>query len=314
MSILVLLGGCSPGLSDNQSALPSSSAQGSAPASTTASVAPKSKIRIGSDGSYESELMGEIYSQVLENAGYDVERTFGRGSRQEPIVVMDTGDIDLIAVYVGSGLGFFDEELITGDGEANATALQEALRSKGTTILGITSGENTNAFVVRADTSDSLGLTKMSQLGAVQDQFKWGLPSDCATNLRCENALEEYGITYPPKQLETLSACDPSMATALESKAIDVAVLCSSQPAIAQFGFVILEDELDTQPAENIAPLVRDDYLATVDAAAFQGLLDAASAKISTEELRKLGVLIDVEKQDIEDVARDWLTQQDLLT
>ena len=83
---------------------------------------------------------------------------------------------------------------------------------------------------------------------------------------------------------------------------------------MAQFGFVVLEDDLDTQPAENIAPLVRDDYLATVDAAGFRALLDAASAKITTEELTKLGVLIDVEEQDVEDVVRDWLTEQDLLS
>ena len=98
-----------------------------------------------------------------------------------------------------------------------------------------------------------------------------GPPADCDTNPLCAGALEEYGITYPPKQREALGACDVPMATALEGKAIDIAELCSTQPAIAQFGFVVLEDDLDTQPAENIAPLVRDDYLAKVDAAGFPG-------------------------------------------
>jgi osmoprotectant transport system substrate-binding protein len=103
------------------------------------------------------------------------------------------------------------------------------------------------------------------------------------------------------------------MAQALQGNAIDVAELCSTQPAIIQFGFVSLEDDLDTQPAENIAPLVRDDYLAQVDAAAFAALLDAASAKMTTEELTRLGVLVAVDQKDIEDVARDWLTEQGLL-
>ena len=121
-----------------------------------------------------------------------------------------------------------------------------------------------------------MGLTKMSQLAAVQDQLNWGLPADCDTNPLCAGALEEYGITYPPAQREALGACDVPMAQALEGKAIDIAELCSTQPAIAQFGFIVLEDDLDTQPAENIAPLVRDDYLAKVDATAFAALLDAA--------------------------------------
>ena len=79
---------------------------------------PKADIRIGSDNFYESKLMGEIYAQVLEKAGYKVERKFGLGSRQERIPTMDAGQIDLVAEYVGSGLGFYDKTKITGDGQA----------------------------------------------------------------------------------------------------------------------------------------------------------------------------------------------------
>jgi osmoprotectant transport system substrate-binding protein len=257
--------------------------------------------------------MGEIYGQVLEHAGYPVERKFKLGSRQQRIPIMNAGEVDLVAEYVGSGLGFYDKTKITGDGQANATALQAVLKPKAITVLGITPGEDTNAFVVRKDTSDSLSLTKMSQLAAVQDQLKWGLPPDCDTNPLCSGALKQYGITYPPKQRSALGACDVPMATALQGKAIDLAELCSTQPAISQFGFVSLTDDLDTQPAENIAPLVRDDYLAKVDAAAFKALLDTASAKMTTQELTKLGVLIAVDQKDIKDVAKQWLTDQGLL-
>ena len=40
---------------------------------------------------------------------------------------------------------------------------------------------------------------------------------------------------------------------------------------------------------------------------------DAISAKITNEELTKLNKLVDVDKQDPEKVANDWLTQQGLL-
>ncbi len=317
MSALLVLGACSSGGGASPSAgsaAPATAAPSSAAPSVAASEAAKAPIRIGSDNFYESELMGEIYGQVLEAAGYTVERKFGLGSRQERIPTMDSGEIDLVAEYVGSGLGFYDKTKITGDGAANKTALEAVLKPKGITVLGITPGEDTNAFVVRQDTSTELSLTKMSQLAAVQDQLTWGLPPDCDTNPLCSGALEEYGITYPPKEREALGACDVPMAQALESKAIDLAELCSTQPAIVQFGFVSLEDDLDTQPAENIAPLVRDDYLAKVDAAAFAALLDAASAKMTTEELTKLGVEVAVDQKDIADVAKAWLTAQGLVT
>jgi osmoprotectant transport system substrate-binding protein len=313
-SILVLAGACSTGGGATQSAAAPSAPGSSAPASTEpSSAAVKAPIRIGSDNFYESELMGEIYAQVLEADGYTVERKYKLGSRQERIPTMDAGQVDMVAEYVGSGLGFYAKDKITGDGQANAEELQKVLTPKGITVLGITPGEDTNAFVVRKDTSDSLGLTKMSQLKDHQDALKWGLPADCDTNPLCKGALEEYGITYPPKQRSALGACDVPMAQALDGKAIDVAELCSTQPAIVQFGFVSLEDDLDTQPAENIAPIVRDDYLAKIDKAAFAALLDAASAKMTTEELTKLGVLVAVDQKDIKDVAKEWLTQQGLV-
>src|SRR4029079_9478224 len=104
---------------------------------------------------YESKLMGEIYAQVLEKAGYKVERKFGLGSRQERIPTMDAGQIDLVAEYVGSGLGFCEKTKIGVAGKRTADALQAPVASKGLTVLGISPGQDTNAFVVRAETSTS---------------------------------------------------------------------------------------------------------------------------------------------------------------
>jgi osmoprotectant transport system substrate-binding protein len=318
MTLLVLVGACSTGggTSSAPSTAPSVVAP-STPASTApsapASEAAKAPIRIGSDNFYESKLMGEIYAQVLENAGYTVERKFGLGSRQERIPTMDAGQIDMVAEYVGSGLGFYDKTKISGDGQANADALQAAIKSKGLTVLGITPAQDTNAFAVRSETATSMTLAKMSDLVAHQADLKWGLPSDCDTNPLCAGALKEYGLTYPPAKRTPLDACSVPMAAALDGKAIDVAEFCSTQPAIAQFGFVVLEDDKKTQPAENVAPIVRDDYLAKVDAAAFKALLDAASAKVTTEELTKMGVEVDVDHKDVKEVATAFLTAQGLL-
>ena len=279
----------------------------------------KEAIRIGSDNFYESKLMAEIYAQVLENDGYEVTRNLGLGSRQERAPAFEAGQVDLVPEYVGSGLGFYDRTLITGDGEQNRTALQGILETKGpdgtklASVLAITPGEDTNAAVVRKDTADSLGLTKMSDLAAVQEQLRWGLPPDCDENPLCKGALEQYGITYPPAQREALAACDAPIAEALNGNAIDFAWLCSTQPAISTFGFVVLDDDLDTQPAENIAPLVLESYLEKVDREAFAALLDAASAKMTTEELTTLGVKVAVDNEDIADVAAEWLTAQGLI-
>ncbi len=271
----------------------------------------KATIKIGSDGFYESKLMAEIYAQVLENDGYTVERNLGLGPRKVSSPALESGQIDLKPEYIGSGLGYYDASKPTGDPAANAAALGEILKGKGggITVLGYTPGQDTNAFVVRKDTADEYKLTKMSDLAAVQDELTWGLPPECETNPLCGGALTDaYGITFPPKSLKPLAACDAPIAEALDGGAIDVAELCSTQPAIAQFGFITLVDDKATQPAENIAPIVRDDYLAKVDKGAFSKLLDDVSAKMTTEELTTLGVEVAVNNRDVADVAKEWLT------
>lgn len=298
-SVLVLLGACTTG--GGSSAAPS---------------APASPIKIGSDGFYEAKLMGEIYAQVLENAGYTVERNLGLGARDVTSAALESGQIDLKPEYIGSGLGFYDPTKPTGDAAANATALGEVLADKGggISVLAYTPGEDTNAFVVRGDTATERSLTTISDLTAIAGDLKWGLPPECADNALCGGALRDaYGIDIANLQVTPLAACDAPIAEALNGNAIDVAELCSTQPAIAQFGFVVLEDDKNTQPAENIAPIVRNDYLAKVDEASFRALLDAASAKMTTEELTKLGVQVAVDQKDIAEAATEWLTAQGLL-
>lgn len=272
----------------------------------------KPSIRIGSDGFYESALMAEIYAQVLEANGFPVERKLKLGSRKVRQPALEAGEIDLAPEYLGSGLGFYDASKISSDPAANKAALQAILAGKGggITVLGFTPGEDANAFVVRRDTAAEHGLAKMSDLAAVQDELTWGLPPECETNPLCRGALETaYGIRWPPQKLELLAACDAPIAEALRSGAVDIAELCSTQPAIAQFDFVVLEDDKETQPAENIAPLVRNDYLAKLsDRAAFEKLLDDVSAKITTEVLLDLGVKVAVEQQSEAAVAKAWLT------
>jgi osmoprotectant transport system substrate-binding protein len=143
----------------------------------------------------------------------------------------------------------------------------------------------------------------------VAGQLVFGLPPECETNALCKGALEQYGIDFDAIAKESLAPCGAEIADALAGEAVDFGWLCSTQPAIAQNGFVILEDDLDTQPAENLAPVVRDDFLAQVEggADAIAAILDPVSAAISTQVLTDLGVRVAVDQEDIEDVAADFL-------
>src|SRR5919198_491987 len=162
----------------------------------------------------------------------------------------------------------------------------------------------------------ALGASMLVLIGACSTgggKLKLGVATDCSTNPVCGKALKDaYGIDVT--NATKLAACDTPMAQALLGKTIDVGELCSTQPDIAVNGWVILDDDKHTQPADNIAPLVRDDYLAKLsDKDGFEKVLNDVSAAMDTPTLTDLGKQIAVDKQDIATVAKSWLQSKNLL-
>jgi len=268
----------------------------------------KPTIKIGSDGFDEARVMAEVYAQVLEKNGYTVDRAgIGLGTRDATNAALFSGQIDMKPEYIGSGAAKLGGTK-TNDSAKNQASLQAVLTPKAVTVFGYTPGEDTNALVVRKETADQFHLTKWSDLAAVAGQLKWGLATDCPTSPVCAGALKDsYGIDYSTLQVTLLDACSQAMDDALTAKTIDVAELCSTGPEIIVNGWVLLQDDKSTQPADNIAPIIRDDWLAKTDKASVQKILDAVSAKIDTATLASLYKQVSIDKTDIKVVAQTWL-------
>jgi osmoprotectant transport system substrate-binding protein len=319
-SLLVLLsacttgGGSSPTASTGGSTAPSAAASGAAASIGQASSSDPT-IKVGSDGFYEAKLMAEIYAQALEAHGYKIDRTgIGMGARKVSAPALESGQIDLKPEYIGSGLAYYEKGKQTGDPAANQKELQSVLATKGggITVLDYSPAADQNAFVVRKETADQYHLTTMSDLGKVASQLKLGVATDCPTNPVCADALKSaYGIDV--SNATKLSACDTPMVQALKGKTIDVGELCSTQPDILVNGWVVLQDDKHTQPADNIAPLVRNDVLSKLsDKAGFEAILNAVSAAMDTATLTDLGKQVSVDNKDIATVAKAWLQSKGL--
>jgi osmoprotectant transport system substrate-binding protein len=277
----------------------------------------KPTVKIGSDGFYEAKLVAEIYAQALEANGYSVDRTaIGIGARKVSAPALESGQFDLKPEYIGTGLSYYDKTKISNDPAAEATALQAILSTKGggITVLAYSPAADYNAFAVRKETADTFHLAKMSDLTAMAGQLKFGVATDCPTNPVCGPALKSaYGIDVATATL--LSACDAPMVQALVGKTIDVGEFCSTQPDIKANGWVVLEDDKGTQPAENVAPLVRNDLLSKLgsNSDSFKKLLNDVSAALDTATLFDMGIQVSVDKKDIAVVAKAWLQSKSLV-
>ena len=272
-----------------------------------ASSGPKPTIKIGSFNFAESILLGELYAQALEANGYTIERKFNLGNRAIVFPALDKGDIDVVPEYLATVLRFVDKDAKgSSDPKEAAKQLQDAVKAKNLTVLDFAQAVDENAFVVTKATAEKYKLKKTSDIAAnAQGQLVLGGPPECPTRPFCKLGLEgTYGIKL--KDFKALDTGGPLTVAALEGNQIDLALLFSSNAIISIKGFVVLEDDKHLQLADNVAPLVRN-AVATDD---LKKILNAVSAKLTTDELIALNRASDIDKKDAKDVAKDWLKKQ----
>jgi osmoprotectant transport system substrate-binding protein len=267
-------------------------------------------IVVGVSGDFaENQIVAEMYAQVLEHAGYTVERLLELRSRESSQNALEAGVIDVKPEYLSSLLLFLDP-----NAEASADAADVArqtaglLRSEGLALLTPSAAEDTNQFVANAETAQRFDLTTMSSLAPVAGQLTFGGPPECPQRPFCLPGLHEvYGVLFD--DFTPLDAGGPLTVDALKADEVQIGLLFSTDPSIGQNGFVPLVDDRHLQNAENITPLIRSEKLN----GEVRALLDAVSARLSTEKVTELVGKVVIEGQDVAAVANGFLTANGLL-
>jgi len=264
------------------------------------------KIRVGAFDFSESHILAEIYAQGLEAEGYSVSTDkILPGSPREIIKpALEAGELDLVPEYVGTLLTFLGGEP-TSDGAQNQAEAKELFEESGVTLLDIAPAQDTNAIVANKETAEKYNLEKVSDLEPVASELHFAGPPECPEREFCLIGLEEvYGIEFG----EFTPLDFGPRVTALEEGAVDLALLFSTDAQIAAKGFVLLEDDKGLQPAENIAPAIRTDVLDAYDED-LVNVLNSLTAKITTEGLTALNMKVQVDKEDPDDAAGEWLRE-----
>jgi osmoprotectant transport system substrate-binding protein len=300
LALALVAGACSSGGDDSGV---QSSGGSSAPAE-------KGSLTVGVSGAFpENQLVAEMYAQVLENAGYTVDRQLDLGTRELSDQALYSGDIDLKPEYLGFELPALDPEAdTTGTADEIAAQLAPLLEAKGVKLLDFSPANSTNAFVVTPDTADSLGLATMSDLAPVAGDLTLGAPPECPKRPFCIPGLKEtYGIEFG--DFKPLDFGGAQTVAAIDSGAVDVGLLFSLDPTIEDKGWIALTDDKDLQAAGNFAAEIRDDATNPE----IEGLLNAVTASLTDDGMRAIIAKVAIEKQDVGDVATQYLTDQGLL-
>lgn len=126
-------------------------------------------LTVGAVAFAENQIVAEMYAQVLEDAGYTVDRKTDLESREIVYPALKSGEIDIAPEYVGSLLLYLDPEAAaSGDAQGNADLLVPLLEKDGIELLEPSEANDTNAFVVTQETADEYALETVSDLAAEQ--------------------------------------------------------------------------------------------------------------------------------------------------
>jgi osmoprotectant transport system substrate-binding protein len=267
-------------------------------------------ISIGAQDFGESAILAEITSQALSNAGYDASVQEVGGFRDLLFGAFESGDVNLAPDYVASQLEFLNDAAGQATSDVNQTfgLLTPLLAEKNLTGVTPSNAVDTNAFVVTEETSDELGITTLSDLAAKGADLTLGAPPDCETNGFCIPGLQRvYGVdlsaNFEPLEFGVIP-------TSLDEGAIDVGVVSSTDGRLAdpETGWVLLEDDKGMLAADNVFYVEAND-LVEAYGDDLTALLEEISSELTTEELVEMNKRYDVDKDDAEDIAADWVDE-----
>jgi osmoprotectant transport system substrate-binding protein len=250
----------------------------------------------------ESEILGEIYAQALEDEGYPVDRTLNLGARELIYPDLIDGQISLVPEYLGSALVVWFEQDPPEDLDSGVAALTEAFEPEGVSVLEPAPAENNQAFVVTSSFADEHGLSSIADLADAGD-ITFAGPPECEGRDTCYQGLvDRYGLDNV--SFESVQEAAARLA-ALDAGDAEMILLFSTDAPLAGDELVVLEDTEGMLPPENITPVIRTEVL---DAYGddLRDLLDRVTAALSTDALQQMNAEAS-EGRSASEIAGDWL-------
>jgi osmoprotectant transport system substrate-binding protein/osmoprotectant transport system permease protein len=257
----------------------------------------------------ESYLLAEMFAQLLEARGFQVERRPGLGATEIAFRALREGAIDVYPEYTGTGLLAILGEPPAPDPRQVFGRVSREFRDRwGARWLPPLGFENTYAIAVRRETAESLGLATLSDLVRVGPTLRAGLTPDFIGRPDGLPGLTKaYGLRF-----RAVRALLPAVKyQALAAGEVDVIDGYSTDGLIARYDLVVLVDDRHFFPPYQAAALTGRRLADSVPAAV--GALTELSGLLDEPAMRGLNRRLEVDGEPTAAVAADALRQLGLV-
>jgi len=267
-------------------------------------------LTIGSKNFTEQIVLGEIYAQGLEAAGYKVKTDLNLGSETLALASLKQGEISGYPEYASTALTSFYKaapEDVPNDPQEAADAVAAEANKDGIEVFAPTPFASANAVGLTTAKAEELGVTKISDLeGKSQDLNLYGSP-ECRQRIDCLVGLNEnYGLEF-----NSFTPVDIGLRyEVLDKGQADLSIVFTTD---AQLGagddkYTILEDDLGVLPAGNVVFLTEKK---TTEAAGpdYQATIEKVQSGLTEKVMQELDARVDLDKETPADVAGQYLKE-----
>jgi glycine betaine/choline ABC-type transport system substrate-binding protein len=270
----------------------------------------KVTLTIGSKNFTEQIVLGEIYAQGLEAAGYKVNTKLNLGSEQVALQALKGGEISGYPEYTSTALtSFFDvaPEAVPSDAQQAFEESKTDFEKEGLTAFPPTPFASANAVGTLKSTADKLGLKDVSDLeGKSQDLTLYGSP-ECRQRVDCLVGLEDgYGLKF-----KSFTPVDIGLRyTVLDKGQADLSILFTTDAQLAadKDKYVILADDKHIFPAGNVI-FVTDQDVANKAGPDYEKTITQVQSGLTINVMQELDARVDIDRQEPADVAQQYLKE-----
>ncbi|MDO5628454.1 MAG: glycine betaine ABC transporter substrate-binding protein [Mobilicoccus sp.] len=272
-------------------------------------------VAVGGKNFTEQLVLCEIIAQRLEALSAAVQRTCGIAGSATVRQALTSGNIDVYYEYTGTGwITFLQETEPIPDPVEQFEAVRERDADNGVTWLDPAPANNTYAVAAASDYAAEKGISTLSEYAEL-------VASDPAAASYCGGSeflgrddgwagvQQAYGFSLPAAQTNTLDEGAIYQAVANGSPC-RFGTVFATDGRIKGLGLTVLEDDQNFFPFYNVALNVRTPVLE--EHPQIGSVMAPVSALLTDEVLQELNARVDVEGEQPEQVARDWLRKYGL--
>jgi osmoprotectant transport system permease protein len=261
--------------------------------------APPRPVVIASKPFGESYLLAEMFSQLLEARGFQVERRPGLGATEIAFQALRTNRIDAYPEYTGTGLlAILGGRPSSDPRQVYRQVATEFRRRFGARWLPPLGFQNTYAIAVRRETARQYGLATLSDLARVSSSLRAGLTPDFIGR---PDGLPGIAKEYRIRFREVRALLPAVKYQALAAGEVDVIDGYSTDGFIARYDLVVLEDDRRFFPPYEAAALVSSAFVREVPGGV--AALIELSGMLTEQDMRRYNRRIEVDGVPVARVA-----------